>query len=439
MNTTLIVENNSQLQDFYAINLHTWVGSKTIAKNDAKFSIEYLNENLDSINLIICKAKIGTEKTAEAIFQFLLDKALDIPLLVIGDSPLASKGITHIFSALSIKEIVRYAASELGITAQDMANLSVPDYFEIPIQNFYFIQQPICDVYNNNDDNVYKLYLSAHQEINQNEIKKMDQAGTRNLFVKKNDRLKFVTNIGQEIASKLVLDELNEDEQMSAVEMSQKLLQAKLTRMGITDQTVALAQKNLIAMAKTAKKIPGLKELLARLAKNKMGYLFKHSQILMYVSTHLMNQLDWVNDEQRKKLQFIAFFHDIALENSEQAMIHTTEELRKSNLSDSEKEIVKKHAQVAADLANKYPNAPVGVGPIIKQHHGMTNGLGFSEHYSQNISPMAIVFILSEDYVDGILRAGPEFSAFEHIRNMRKKYSTQRFKKIIDALESLVL
>ena len=267
----------------------------------------------------------------------------------------------------------------------------------------------------------------------------MDEAGTRSLFVKKNDRLKFVTNINQEIASKLVLDDLNEDEQVTAVEMSQQLLQAKIKRMGITDETVQLAQRNLIAMAKSAKKVPNLKHLIARLAKNKTGYQFKHSQVLMFVATHLMNQMDWVNDEQRKKLQFIAFFHDITLSDTEMSKIHSNDELKKSDFTDEQKEEIKKHAQEGASLASQYPNAPVGVEQIIKQHHGMANGIGFSDHYSQNISPMAIVFILSEDFVDGLIYGGTNFSVIEKITQMRERYSTQRFKKIIDALEKIAL
>lgn len=438
MKTTLLVENNSQLQDFYAINLHTWVGSSSVAKNEAKLAMQYLMENKDSISLIITKAKIGTERSAEAIFKYLLDNALDIPLLVVGDSPIADNGVTHIFSALSIKEIVQYSAKALGVTAKDMAAMSVPDFFEIPIQNFVNLKEPVCDIFKAGE-NGYIQYLSAHQEINQAEIKKMDEAGTRSLFVKKNDRLKFVTNINQEIASKLDLKELNSDEQITAVEMSLELLRSKIKRMGITDETVELAQKNLRFMAQTANKSPKLKNLIARLIKNKSGYQFKHSQVLMFVATHLMNQMDWVTDEQRKKLQFMSFFHDITLEKSEMAKIHTNEALRESKFSDEEKEEIKKHAQASAALAAQYPKAPAGVDQIIKQHHGMMNGIGFSDHYSQNISPMAIVFILSEDFVDALMHAKENFSVPDKISQMRERYSTQRFKKIIDALERIAL
>ena len=171
MKTTLIVENNNQLQDFYSINLHTWVASTCIAKAEAKLAMQYLSENKDQINLIITKAKVGTERSAEAIFQYLLDNGLDIPMLVIGDSSLADSGVTHIFSALSIKEIIQYSAKELNVTAKDMAAISVPDYFEIPIQHFFTLKEPICDIYQATEDS-FSLYINSLNEINHTEIKK---------------------------------------------------------------------------------------------------------------------------------------------------------------------------------------------------------------------------------------------------------------------------
>lgn len=438
MKTTLIVENNLQLQSFYAINLHTWVGTHCISKSEAKLAMQYLMENAGHIDLIITKASIGTERSAEAIFKYLLDKALSIPLLVIGDGPLASNGVTHIFSALAIKDIIQHSAKALKVTAKEMAALSVPEFFEIPIQNFFLLKESICDIYTM-EGNTYTPYLNATQEIHKNNLKKMSEAGTRFLFVRKNDRLKFVTNMNEEIAAQLNLNELNTDEQISAVEMSQNLLHTRIKRLGITDETIDLAKRNLKFMAKTANKSPKLKHLLARLIKNKTGYQFQHSQLLMFVATHLMNQMDWVTDEQRKKLQFMAFFHDITLENSEMARIHTSEALRASSFTDKEKEEIKKHAQASAVLATQYPGAPAGVDQIIKQHHGMLNGVGFSEHYSQNISPMAIVFILSEDFVDELIQTGKDFSVAIKISQMRERYTTQRFKKIIDALEKIAL
>ena len=438
MKTTLLVENNSQLEDFFTINLHTWVGSTAIPKKDGKSAVQYLHENSPSIDLIVTRMKIGSEHTAAAIHDFIVKSDLKIPLIIIGESTLSSELVFNLTSALEIKDLIQTAAKALNVTAKDMANLSVPDYFPIPIQHFNIIKEPICDVYRPEGED-YNLYLNAFEEFSPNTIKDCMAEDHSFLFVKKDSRLKFVTNINQEIASKLDLKDLNEDEQVVAVEMSQNLLQEKIARIGITDETIQLSQRNLKFMVQTAKKDSNLKHLIKRLIKNKSGYQFKHSQVLMFVATHLMEQLDWVNDEQRKKLQFISFWHDIALENSEQARIHTDQQLKDSNFPAHTKDLIKKHAQISASIVSQYPNAPIGVEQIIKQHHGTTNGLGFSEHYSQNISPMAIVFILSEDFVDNIMHAEKDFTIEGKISQMRKRYSTQRFQKIINALESIII
>ena len=81
----------------------------------------------------------------------------------------------------------------------------------------------------------------------------------------------------------------------------------------------------------------------------------------------------------------------------------------------------------------------MGADAIIRQHHGIPHGIGFSEHYSGNLSPMSIVFILAEDFTDEILKTTPHFNVQAKIKKMREKYPTQRFKKIIDILETITL
>lgn len=438
MRTTLLVENNSQLCDFYALNLHTWVGSDSIMAKEAKFAVEYLQEKADEIGLIICKAKIGQERTAEAIENFLDTTDTKIPLIIIGDSPLKDKSVPHLDSAIDIKALVQAGAKALGVTAQDMAQLSVPEYFGIPIQNFHHISEPICDVFRE-EDNKYEVHIAQGQTVSKPDLKSYIAEGNLTLFVKRADRLKFVSNISQEIAANINLTELNEDEKVGALELSQQLLQQKLAKIGVTPELVELSKRNMKEMAAIAKKTTSLKRLLQRLLKNKAGYLFKHSQVLMFVATHLMEQLDWGNEEQRVKLQFMAFFHDIALEDDQQAMIHSEAELKKADLPPLKKELVKKHAQLGATLIAQYPNAPIGVEQLMRQHHGITHGIGFSEHYGANISPMAIVFILAEDFVDEVLMTNNEFDIKKKIKQMRTRYSTQRFQKIIDALEGIVV
>jgi hypothetical protein len=438
MKTTLLVENNPELESFLSLNLHTWVGTGTISMQSAKFAIEYISEHPESVELIITKSNIASERTAEAIHQYLKDSKLQIPLITLGQAILDSPEVISIDSSLNVKSIVQASAKLLGVTAQDMAKREVPDFFKIPVESFKYITAPVTDVFKQNidDENIYDILLQEFQNFPKELVQKHVESEVKYLYVKKNDRLKFVTNITQEIASKLDLNDLNNDEQVKALEMSQQLLQEKIARLGITDETVSLAQKTLKNMARSAKNSKSIMKLLKRLMKNKSGYLFKHSQLLIFLADHLMEYLDWGNKEQTDKLQFIAFFHDIALEDDEQAKIHTNEQLRNSDLTKIKKELVNKHAQIGATLIASYPKAPMGSEMIIKQHHGITHGLGFSDHFGANLSPLTIVFILAEDFVDHLLLCGEDFDITAKIAQMRERYSTQRFQKIIDILET---
>ena len=444
MRTTLLVEGNDQLQRFFSINLYTWVGCDVHPVREAKLLFEKVS---DQTELIITRYKSGTEQSARAITEYLQDKKLNIPVIVIGDDKQEISDVTHIKSSLDIKELIQNCAKSLNVTAKDMAELEVPEYFPIPLQFFHCLKYSVVNVYchkfitnaEGEELETYDLIYAPFSDFDSAEISKLASEGQYNLFVKKEDRLKFVTNLTQELISVIEMKELNSNEQISAMEMNQNLLQLKITRMGITEETVKLAKHNLKNMIATTKRTPILLRLLKRLLDNKAGYLFKHTQVLMMISRHIMQNIDWGTPEQIEKLQFISFFHDIVLETDEMAQISSEKELKASKLSEEEKNIVKKHAQLAATLVSKYPKAPMGSELIIKQHHGVPHGMGFAETYTANLSPMAIVFILAEDFTHEVLRSGLEFDIESKINQMRQKYSTQRFQKIIDVLEEITL
>jgi HD-GYP domain-containing protein (c-di-GMP phosphodiesterase class II) len=181
-----------------------------------------------------------------------------------------------------------------------------------------------------------------------------------------------------------------------------------------------------------------LSKLLDRLLANKTSYLFTHTQILSYIGLHIIKNIDWGNPEQEEKICFIAFFHDIALEKDEHGRIKSTIELKKSNFNKIDKSLIEKHAQIAAELVSKFPHAPMGADQLIRQHHGSLNGVGFSEHFGNNVSPMSIVFIVAEEFTRIVLKhADSEMNRTEMIRELKEVFPTSRFQKVIELLNTI--
>lgn len=435
LNLTLLVENNQQIESFYRLNLFTWLALETIVASDATSAMKVLSgSDGPRINLIIARAQTGKEQTASEIVQFLKSKNLEIPVIVIGPGKEVPGSFAHMANSLQMKTMIQASAKALGITAQSMMTKDVPEFFPIPLSFFGMLQRPVCHVYGQDK----KLLFEKLKPISPEEIKRLETAGVTNLFVSKLDRLDFVNNVTAELMSLLKEEDLSVDEQLTAADSTLTLASKKLLSLGVTEETAELARKSMETMKKNARVNPKLSKLLDRLLANKTSYLFTHTQILSYIGLHIVKNIDWGNPEQEEKIMFIAFFHDIALEKDDHGRIKSQLELKKSEFTDADKGIVERHAQIAAELVSKFPHAPMGADQIIRQHHGTLNGVGFSEHFGNNVSPMSIVFIVAEEFTRIVLKyADQELNRTQMLRELKDAFPTSRFQKVIELLNTI--
>lgn len=435
MDLTLLVENNPQIDGFYRLNLLTWLGLETVVVPDALEAKKLLDTDEGSaIQLIIARAQIGKEEPALAVIEHLQSSGKKIPVIVIGPGKEVPGSFAHMTNSLQLKQMIQGAAKALGITAEAMARKPVPDFFPIPIKFFHHLKRPVCPVYGPDKT----LLLEKQKDFSPDVIRNLEAKGEKALFVHKLERLDFINNLTAELMATLKDVDLSQDEQISAADSTMVLAAQKLLSIGISDETVKLATKSMEAMKKNVKTNPKLSKLLDRLLANKASYLFTHTQILSYIGLHIVKNIDWGNPEQEEKILFISFFHDIALEKDEQGKIKSQLELRKSQLPELEKSLVEKHAQMAAELVQKFPHAPMGADQIIRQHHGNLNGIGFSEHFGNNVSPMSVVFIVAEEFARIVLaNAGKDMNRTHMIRELKDTFPTSRFQKVIELLNTI--
>lgn len=422
------------------LNLSTWLGLEIIPKKKAEFAINHLENDVRKIKLIIVRSVIEKEDSARSIIEYVKQKNLQIPVIVIGPSKEIEGSFAHVPNSLQLKILIQSAARALNITAKDMSSKIVPEHFPIPITYFKVIKRSVCPVYSQDIDDAqkYQLRIDKMKEIDEKDINRMIEEGVDFLYVNKLDRLDFVNNVTSELITLLESGSLSPDEEISAADKSMELLSKKLLTIGVNEETIKLARKNMEVMRKNAKTHPKLAKLLERLLSNKSSYLFKHTQILTFIGLHIIKNIDWGNADQEEKISFIAFFHDIVLETDIQAQIKSNLELKKADFSIPERQLVERHAQMAAEFVSKFPHAPMGADQIIRQHHGTLNGIGFSEHFGNNVSPISVVFIVAEEFTRIIMKRenGP-FDRPEMLRELKEAFPTSRFQKMVDILQTV--
>ncbi len=441
MSLTLLVEKNPMIESFYSLNLLTWLGLQSYSCPSAVDAIDALLVDHKNVNLIVSRSHNGKEESAKAIIEFLKDRKLKIPLVVIGPGEEIPGSFAHISNSLQLKPMIKACASALGITAKEMSTKEVPDFFPVPLNFFKELKTAVCSIYSQNPDNPndFRLAFEENTPINLEVIRKLMNLEIENLFIEKKHRLTFVNNLSAEYLSLIEHSELSQDERITATEKGIELLSKKLLSVGISEETIKLANKNMLSVKNNVKAYPKISKLLDKMLKNKSSYLFMHTQILTFVGLHIMKNIDWGSPAQEESICFIAFFHDIALENDDEAKIASPSDFKKTKMSPKDRTRVEKHAQIAAELVSKFPHAPMGTDQLIRQHHGMLNGVGYTDQYSGNISPAAMVLIVAEEFTKSILaKEGQKTNTKEIIQEVKKKIPAQRFKKIIALLDDIL-
>ena len=442
MTQTLLIENNVKIENFYLLNLSMWLELKVITKNTLESALAHIGTESKNINLIICRCQIDGKNIIPQVQEKLKSLGLTIPIIVVGPGPSTENIFGYIPNSLQIKPLIQNCAKALNITAKQMSEKPVPDFYPIPIHYFKVTKVAICQLHTQDldDKNKYNIKIKKNAPIDEAQINRLIQEGFSHLYVDKLDRLELAHFITSELISTLAPTEISADEEVTMAERSLELLSKKLLTMGVNEDTIALATKNLDGMKKNYKKNPKLSGLLEKLLSNKSSYIYAHTQIMIYLCLHIIKNIDWGNQEQEEKISFIAFFHDIALEKDEHAKIKSNAELKAAPFSEQEKQLIDKHAQLAAEIISKIPRTPIGADQIIRQHHGNLNGVGFSEHFGNNVTPVSMVLIVAEEMTRMLLNA-PEnkLNKTQIVSELRQTFSTNRFKKIIDTVETVIV
>ena len=205
----------------------------------------------------------------------------------------------------------------------------------------------------------------------------------------------------------------------------------------MSERAIEMAKVTVESIVKIAAASHGLSDLMDILHDSEESYLYRHSLLVAVISHQIIGEMNWGNEEQKIKVIFAAFFHDITIPDEKYCQIHSQQELDDCGISEKDKAAVLGHAFNAAKLLANVTDIPFGVDTIVVQHHGSLNGVGFKkEERDERLSSLATLFLVVEDYVDFLMAT--ERESFEHDKVMRQLESIHphgNFAKVVAALD----
>jgi response regulator RpfG family c-di-GMP phosphodiesterase len=448
MSHAILISNNIILNDLYSLNLKAYVDTNVTIKEDLSEALKLI-EMKPHIDLVVCTSTIDGEDVIEKLISTLKASEIDVPIIAIGEEVKVSDWEVYFLPPfLNVNKFVKTAGEALGVTARMMVDKIVPEYYPIPIRLFRSFSKTPCEIFHliskGSREKEYSKIIDKDGEIRE-KVTKYIELGVECFFVYSHDRLKVVNEISNSIVNRLDDKSLSSEEKAIAVETGFEVVASQMSGNDeMTESMVQISKKCVENIKDMIKEVPKIRHMLKMLMDNKSSYVYQHNILGTYVARHILENIEWGSEEHAEKLGFTFFFHDIFLMPifTKYPDIKNEEDLFFSEkLSEKEKDLVLNHARLAGEIVKTFPRCPMGADAIITQHHGTSAGVGIAVDFKDDISPLAKVMIISEEFVNEMFKqkesGNKKYNLDDILDILYDKFTRHTYKRILKTLETI--
>lgn len=339
---------------------------------------------------------------------------------------------------VTVKEILKSVARKAAITSKQMASLPVGEYYSISLRYVMPGWAASQAFYKKKKDNSYAVILDKGSVFTQ---KFIDELGPdTDIYCKAAHRLEVINSFTASIQSILEQPNLAIQDRFEQTDIAFEHITRAVSAVELPAEIINLSRTTIRSMEKILVQIPDLGKLYRAFIEQNSSMRFKHSLLMIYLGQYIIQKQSWNTPTITQQWTYLCFFHDIALDKDEYLDFELDDDVKASNFSANEKNLIINHAQISAKLVENVRDIPVGLDVLIKQHHGSKMGNSLSG-MSMSISPICIIFIMLENYVHFLLsdnesvKSSIEITSF--IEGLFNKYPYLNYKRFIPLLNTI--
>jgi HD-GYP domain-containing protein (c-di-GMP phosphodiesterase class II) len=438
MSQTILIETNDDLKKIFSLNLNTFTGTDVIFRVNADDALNLLRI-LPQVALVITKARLADEETAVKIHRFIRNEGLHTSLIVLGDCPELSNEVLCLTEPVSWENLIKQAASHLGVTVQDAVNKIKPDFLPIGLFYFYDIKKTPCDVYirikKGPNDYQFVKRINSKDTFDRADIQKYEDQGLKEFYIPRDYIQYFTTFVTSNLVEKLERDDLTLEDRIFTTSNAHEIVRDSINQIGLDQATIELSDASISSVVKSVKISPEIASLFKLLFSNKVSYAYQHCHLLALMCHYVLSKQNWYKQEHLQILSFVSFFSDVTLRSHMQIQISGMKELAESNLTDDEKTQVLNHAADAVKILEAHPDANDYIRTVLLQSHGKLDGVGFEENPKEDLHPLSKVFIIADSFVKIMLNPALPSKKQEILPILYARFTNPSYQKIIKALE----
>jgi hypothetical protein len=434
----ILYEPRINYLNLYRLNLQVYVSAKFIVcRKFDDLVYEIKNNEVDLILMNLAKEEKTDEKLKK--INSMIQSKTEKPICFVQAATIVNYSELQVSDAdILVKDIVSSVAQKMAITAKHMSELQVGEYYPISLRFVMPGWQVAQAIYRKKKDNSYSVILDKGLLFTQVFINEL--GSDTDIYCKSIHRLEIINSFTATIKSILDQSNLPIEERFEQTEIAFELITEAVGVIDLPNEIINLSRATIRSMEKIVVQIPSLASLYRSFVKQNSSMRFKHSLLMIYLGQFIIQKQSWNTPHITQQWTYLCFFHDIALDRDEYLDFEYDEDVKNSDFSSVEKNLILNHAQITAKLLADVKDIPVGLDVLIKQHHGSKMGNTLSG-VSMSISPICIIFIMLENYVHFFLSKNEAPKTTKEITNFIEdlfiKFPFPNYKRFIPFLRSI--
>ncbi len=434
----ILMEHRIDYRAIYGLNLSIYLEAEVVVAKTIKEVVGLIES--DEVDLVFINNDAYSQDVAQDLWRVFEEREIRAELIVIGKTLVPQDYVTVFDSKIQLRDVLQSVARIVGVTSKEMAEKVKDEYYPLPMEFVVPGWQTNVDIFVKQDSEFIKVF-NEEDVILSGELEHLEDGDLQQIYIKSKKRLKFANFVTIQLSAQLNNPDLTIDERHRVTGVAYEMVMEQARQIGITHTTMDLANDCMNSMKNIVKGVKKLDKLLSYLLRMPTSYRYKQSLLINYIGSHILKKMKWASRDQLEVFTFCSFFHNIALYKDAYVQIRDDEVLEKHKyLTRREKELISKHALAAARLVSEVPDKiPYEATIILKQHHGTSNGIGFN-NISRKISPLAMVFVLAEEWAHIVLEYETETkrpTKDEVFQQIATKYNFPDYESLLPALKSL--
>ena len=426
----LLIDYRANITKTLKLDLLKYFDISAVIREGIKDATNIL-EILPDVRIILTLNENPKEKTLDTLQRYIIDNKKNLELISYNSEETPE---------VIIQRVGDYIGQHVDHDRYQKDH-SYVGYKDVPINFLKNIDESPVDLYvqiGEGADTRFIKRVNKLDPFSKSMVSDFLDKGILSLYVAQSDFELFMTSLTNAFVKGLTEPEQPIAKVIDAQFNAFEYLNSYASVLNFDKKIVEVVESTVDSYLEVLNQQKSLAVLIQHVVTKKATTNFQGFYLTCLLIYHIYKSLNRYQESKMQKMVMATLFCDLELDRKEVYLINSNTQLIASSdsgiLTEHEVELVRSHARRNAESLRSYPELPLEVMTLVRQHHGSPEGIGFQDHENPQIQDDSLVLLCAHVFIKYFLSPEYKFDKKEILKILRERFPYERIRPYWDAI-----